>query len=411
MALQLQINREKLNEIRLSHARWAGGIGLGSVFIPLADMLVMGTIWTSLLVQLAEATGHPVDSRYAKKFGASMIKGLLVYLAGSRLGTWLLSMTGFGAPGAMVLNAGLNFGYTWLLGGFLIEQFSQPDVDLKGLAKSAAAYLLSFGVAEIAHIQDLHDAATTAVDAHHAATTVVDIHHAANAATDIHHVANTATDVHHAATSVVDAHHAFSTTYSLPHHAADAVRFTGLDHTELIAGTQGQHPWCGVHSLGNLVQMSYPGQGEHINDLILNVAGQHGGLVASDSGLSLDINHYLPMLTEAFHVPAHWETFDPTRVAEFLHQNHGILVVGDAHFLNPIMYPQPNAWHAFNLTDISIDNNGMTWFKGLDSNVASNEVWWSADAVQKALDRGCEAYNGRNMLVTDNPVAWPWKHA
>src|SRR4026207_415061 len=103
MKKEIKVNKERLNEIRLSHARWAGGIGLGSVFVPLADLFVMVTIWTSLVVQIANATGHPVDKRYAKKFAGSIVKGSLLYLAGSRLGTSLLSWTGLGAPSAMVL--------------------------------------------------------------------------------------------------------------------------------------------------------------------------------------------------------------------------------------------------------------------------------------------------------------------
>lgn len=173
---RLKLNIQNLNQIRLSHARWAGGLGLGTVFIPLADMVVMGTNWTSLLIQIAEETGHSIDKKCAKKFAASLIKGTLFYMAGSRLGTWLVSLTGVGAPGAMAANAALNYGYTWLLGGYLIEQFRHPDVDLAELGASAAAYLLSFGLTEIAHIQDLQDAGTTIADAQ-AATTDVS-HHA-----------------------------------------------------------------------------------------------------------------------------------------------------------------------------------------------------------------------------------------
>ena len=171
-----QPNYEKFEEIRRSHALWAGGLGLGTVFIPLADLAVMITIWTSLLIQIGDAAGHPVDKQYAKKFAGAVVKGALLYLAGSRLGTWLVSLTGVGAPGAMAANAALNYGYTWLLGGFLVEQFSRPDVDLGGLAKAAVMYLLSFGISEVTHLQDLHDAATSMADAHHAATTMAGVH-------------------------------------------------------------------------------------------------------------------------------------------------------------------------------------------------------------------------------------------
>lgn len=426
MKTQLQLNTQALNEIRLSHARWAGGLGFGTVFVPLADLVVMVTIWTSLLVKIAEATGHPVDKNYAKKFAGTIVKGSLMYIAGSRLGTWLLTLTGVGAPGAMVLNAGLNYGYTWLLGGFLIEQFSKPEVDFSKLGKAAVAYLLSFGMSEVAHLQDLHDGVTTAADVYDAGNLADHASDIASATTDGHHVASTFVDTHHGADVVIDTSHGadgtadvtslsshapptFGSTYSVSEHA-DTVRFTGLDHTELIAASQGNQPWCGVHGLGNLVQMNYPGVGEQVNDFILNTAGSHGGLVPVEGGMTVAIAHYQSLLSQIFHIPSHWETFNPLRITELLQNNHGILAVGEGHSLNPNVYLQPNVLHAFNLTDIKVDSNGLTWFKGLDSNMPGQEVWWPADAVQKAVARGCDLY-GCNLLVTDQPVAWPWKHS
>lgn len=175
----------RLNEIRISHARWAGGLGVGTVFVPLADMVVMGTIWTSLLIQIADEAGHTLDENYAKKFAASVVKGTLFYMAGSRLATWVVSLTGIGAPGAMAVNAALNYGYTWLMGGFLIEQFSKPDVDLSGLAKAATVYLLSFGIGTVTHF---YDVATAGTDVHDAIATATDVHHATTLA-DTGHVA------------------------------------------------------------------------------------------------------------------------------------------------------------------------------------------------------------------------------
>ncbi len=202
--------QKELDEIRASHARWAGGLGLGTVFIPLADVLVIGANWTSLLIKIADASGHPVDKRFAKKCAAAMVKGGLLYLAGSRLGTWVLSMTGVGAPGAMVANAGLNYGYTWLLGGFLIKQFNQPEVDLDGLASSAVAYLLSFGLSEVAGLKDMHDVASTATDVASAATdmasTAPDVYASTNAVAEAHTGPAIMADIHLAPPSVADVH-------------------------------------------------------------------------------------------------------------------------------------------------------------------------------------------------------------
>lgn len=115
------------------------------------------------------------------------------------------------------------------------------------------------------------------------------------------------------------------------------------------------------------------------------------------------------MLSQAFHTPCRWESFTPDHAADLLRDNRGLLVVGDAHQLDPALYGKPDAWHAFNLTDCRTGADGQTWFKGLDSNVAGQEKWWPAEAVRRALERGREQF-GSNMLVTDGPVEWPWKN-
>ena len=197
----------------------------------------------------------------------------------------------------------------------------------------------------------------------------------------------------------------FNSFYSL----TATISFGGLENTAFIAGDQGQHPWCGVHSLGNLVQESCPGTGEWVNDYILRVAKDHGGLHHTHHGDVLNIEHYQPILANVFHIPCHWEVFTPERAKELLDSNHGILVIGEADCLNPHLYGHMQGFHAFNLTDIKIDEHGNTWFKGLDSNVPHAESWWSSDAVQQSLAKGHEQF-GNNMLVTDQMLNWPWKN-
>jgi uncharacterized protein (DUF697 family) len=184
------IQHKRMIEIQKYHALWAGGLGTVTVFVPFADLAVIATVWTSLLIQIAETAGHAINNKYAKKFAVALVKGILLYVAGSNIGTRLLAWTGLGAPAAMALNAGLNYGYTWLLGGFLIKQFSQPNVDWNGLGKSAAAYLLSFGISEVSHIKEMHDAANVASDLHETMSIASDIH--TGAVSDLHDATSSA---------------------------------------------------------------------------------------------------------------------------------------------------------------------------------------------------------------------------
>jgi len=413
---------EQLQEIRRTHARWAGGLGLGTVFIPLADIGVMGTVWTSLLVRTANACGHETDAAFAKKTAAALVKGTLLYLGGSRVLTSILAWTGLGAPAAMAANAALNYGYTWLLGGFLIEQFSKPEVELGSLATSAVAFMLSFGIGEVREMMALHDAADAATAAADGLT-LADVAanttdaHAAAGALDAHQVPGCA-DLHagpgaadgavhgtHAADAAASGatHHAWATSYRLP-------RFSGLEHTAYIAASQGQLPLCGAHALGNIAQLFRPGTTEAVNAFIVTIAAKHGGMLKQETGETLDPAHYEPILEQAFHIPAHWEVYDRERTKRYLNQNRGIVALGDGGFLDPERY-DPESYHAFNLTDFRVDDrSGDMWYKGLDSNVEDRETWWPAENVESALDEARAVY-GKNLLVTEEEVKWEHKNA
>jgi hypothetical protein len=147
-----------------------------------------------MLVQLANAMGHPLNKKYAMKFGLSVVKGSLTYMTGSRIGTSLLALTGLGAPAAMGANAILNFGYTWLLGGFLIQQFSNPDLDLRGLAPTATSFLLSFAFDDVLALVQGHDAIDMVADVPQTISGAADVHLTASTATEVHSGFHAASD-------------------------------------------------------------------------------------------------------------------------------------------------------------------------------------------------------------------------
>jgi hypothetical protein len=199
----------------------------------------------------------------------------------------------------------------------------------------------------------------------------------------------------------------WSTSYRLAR-TGPQPRFSGQARTAAVAGSQEKHPWCGVHSLGNLVQFSFPGCGEEVNAFIVTVAGAAGGMRQEAGGPTLSQLHFEPLLEQVFHVPATWAVYDRGRMIQHLNANQGVLAVVNAAGLNPARYLP--AWHAVNLTDLRRDGAGIVWYKGLDSNEPGMECWWPLEYVETALGDAHQEF-GVNVLVTDGPVRWPYRTA
>lgn len=183
------------------------------------------------------------------------------------------------------------------------------------------------------------------------------------------------------------------------------VSFQGLPNPESIAGDQRGRPECGVHAVGNIIQMNNPGLDESINKIIMEIELRIGGLVLTEDGFALAVEHYKSLLEYFFNIPAHWERFDPVRIMKYLKNDHGILLIGDPYYLDEYMYQSTGTIHAFNITDI-IEKDEIPYYAGLDSNHPGKIMLWPVKNVHRSVEHTPYKYNA---LITDSPVKWPCK--
>jgi len=127
-----QTSKQIINNAALA----AGGLGVPGIFLPGVDMVGVAGVWTKMMIDLANESGHQVDMEFAGKVITSVLAGASLYMGGSKLMTTLLTYTGVGAIPAAGINAMFNWIYTLRLGKLLATQFSQPGF-------TASALLLS----------------------------------------------------------------------------------------------------------------------------------------------------------------------------------------------------------------------------------------------------------------------------
>jgi uncharacterized protein (DUF697 family) len=157
----------------------AGAAGIpGSAFPPL-DIGAMLWLWTQMIVDIAKASGHPVNRYFAAKLVYSLSASSLLYYTGSRIFTSALHIIpGAGTITAAGTNAALNYAYTRNLGARLVAQFERPDLDLKSVARMAASIGSIFVGASVAddliHTHTALDAATS-VDLAHGISSNLDL--------------------------------------------------------------------------------------------------------------------------------------------------------------------------------------------------------------------------------------------
>ena len=375
----------KYADIVTNAARWAGGIGVpGSVFPPL-DIAAMSFIWIKMTRDISQRSGHKVNWYFASKLIYAISAGSLLYIGGSKLINALLhAIPGVGTVTAAGANAIFNYVYTNRLGNMLIAQFEKPTFDKESLfsmaTNIATAVFVDVTADEVAEATSgLGDSLETTSSADVSLSDTSDA------------MAAPASEVPIVTDSTPFTHHG-------------QPLFTGLAGTQTIAGLQ-VGPECGIHAVGNMIQLDNPGIGEGINDAIRNAEWAHGGLVASVDGLRLDTAHYEHIVEGYYNIPVHWERFDPLRIDAFLGSDHGILVVGDAQYLLPGAGPQ--SWHAFNIVDRVTDTAGRNMYACLDSNAPGKVVLWPVENVHAAVNSF--PINGANALITDRPVRWPHK--
>lgn len=185
------------------------------------------------------------------------------------------------------------------------------------------------------------------------------------------------------------------------------ITFSGATRVAPLADKQ-TGATCGFEAIENIIQLFLNVGNNLVEADLLPRALARGVAMPGAGEYRLSIHGYLKILEE-YGIPARWYPFDYRQVvipAQW--NNRGVLVVGDAHYLNPQMYPRQLSWHAFVLTNYYTDQSGyhLIGYIGLDSNVPKTEVAWPFQSVESAASWAAQGM-GTPVLVTEIPFNWP----
>ena len=186
---------------------------------------------------------------------------------------------------------------------------------------------------------------------------------------------------------------------------SSTISFTGLGLTSHLADLQ-CGPTCGFEAIENLIQLNNTGYNNSLSDYLQHAEFFDGGSIPVDGGLSLNPQHYQHILND-FGINADWHAFSHDLLIDLITKNRGILAVGDAHYLDSVSYPQMNSHHAFVITDAVHDDFGnVIGYKGLDSNFSGQEVEWSPQQIEGALQHSLLK---ECLLISGKEMNWPYK--
>jgi hypothetical protein len=204
--------------------------------------------------------------------------------------------------------------------------------------------------------------------------------------------------------------------------ASRNIAFKGFTHIEPIADKQ-TGPTCGFEAIENIIQLFYKDTPNNLSETdLLPWAKTHQVQVGNDKQeLAVDVsehperpayvlNHlgYIPILAK-YGISAQRYEFNHLQVIiPALQQNKGILLIGDAHCLNPAAY-RPNSYHAFILTNYFVDESetNILGYVGIDSNFANKETSWYCQNVEDAAAVAAQRITKLPVLITDMPGNWP----
>lgn len=182
-------------------------------------------------------------------------------------------------------------------------------------------------------------------------------------------------------------------------HGNDNISFLGFSHVERLADIQAG-PTCGFEALENIIQLNNPNILNSLSDELQYHEYYDGGLVSSGA---LNTSHYQHILN-SHNIPSHWNNFSHENIINAIEHDHGVLAIGKAHSLNPMVYPDLEGNHAFVITDVIRDDFGqITHYKGIDSNFENQETIWPVENIEDALTK---IDSRPQLLITDRPLNW-----
>lgn len=109
----------------------AGAVGVPGAFSFGLDVTALSAIWITMIISIADKSGHKVDKSFAGKLAAGLLAGVAAYIAGSKLAIGLLHLIpGAGTLAAIGVNSLLNALYTYKMGHALSNLFDKGGFDM-----------------------------------------------------------------------------------------------------------------------------------------------------------------------------------------------------------------------------------------------------------------------------------------
>lgn len=200
-----------------------------------------------------------------------------------------------------------------------------------------------------------------------------------------------------------------------PKNASRQIRFRGVINEGSVSNSQ-RGPTCGFEAIANLIELSRPEYAgrDLVTEELFGRAKSYG---AVDQRGALAVWAYQRILRE-YSINSLWYPFDHYQIIlPALLNNLGVLIVGDAYFLNPAAYRQSGS-HAFILTNYYTDESGnyIMGYTGVDSNFPfqaragqfrEGENFWPHQRVESFARALAGHYANSPVLVTSEQLRWP----
>jgi hypothetical protein len=120
----------------------AAGVGGPGVFFPVLDTTAVAGIWTTMVLQIGEASGRGVTAATAAKVAGAAVAACSAYMLGTKVLTFaamplVAAFPLAGVPMVTGLNVILNGLFTFRLGRACAHNFERPDFSLDELLETS----------------------------------------------------------------------------------------------------------------------------------------------------------------------------------------------------------------------------------------------------------------------------------
>jgi uncharacterized protein (DUF697 family) len=104
------------------------------VLVPGLSNGAMLGIWTTMIVSIANKSGHQMTPEVAAKLAGTLLSSILLYRLALRVLIALVRLfPGMGKSAAVLFSTALNTYFTYRLGLAMVKQFDRPDFDVESI--------------------------------------------------------------------------------------------------------------------------------------------------------------------------------------------------------------------------------------------------------------------------------------